>query len=144
MHDAPALILPEKSRAIGDDLRRKLGRAKVKDDFPTLTAYAVDASIYKMVPKAVVQAETEDDIAETVAYAVSAGVPITPVAAGTNLTGSAVGGGIILECGRMKRILELNAEERWVRVQPGLNLPQLNKQLEPHRLLLRPDARASE
>jgi len=139
MHDAPALILPEKSRAIGDDLRRKLGRAKVKDDFPTLTAYAVDASIYKMVPKAVVQAETEDDIAETVAYAVSAGVPITPRAAGTNLTGSAVGGGIILECGRMNRILELNAEERWVRVQPGLNLTQFNKQLEPHGLMFGPD-----
>ena len=139
MHDAPALILPEKSRAIGDDLRRKLGRAKVKDDFPTLTAYAVDASIYKMVPKAVVQAETEDDIAETVAYAVSAGVPITPRAAGTNLTGSAVGGGIILECGRMNRILELNAEERWVRVQPGLNLTQFNQQLEPHGLMFGPD-----
>ena len=139
MHDAPALILPEKSRAIGDDLRRKLGRAKVKDDFPTLTAYAVDASIYKMVPKAVVQAETEDDIAETVAYAVSAGVPITPRAAGTNLTGSAVGGGIILECGGMNRMLELNAEERWVRVQPGLNLTQFNKQLEPHGLMFGPD-----
>src|SRR6266542_883094 len=139
MPDAPALILPEKSRTIGDDLRRKLGRGKVKDDFPTLTAYSVDASIYKMVPKAVVQAETEDDIAATVAYAVANGVPITPRAAGTNLTGSAVGGGIILECGRMNRILELNVEERGVRVQPGLNLTQFNKLLEPHGLMFGPD-----
>ncbi len=136
---APALILPEKSRAIGNDLRRKLGADKVKDDFPTITAYSVDASIYKVVPKAVVQAETEDDIAETVAYAVSAGVPITPRAAGTNLTGSAVGEGIILDCGRMKRILELNVEEKWVRVQPGLTLTEFNKQLEPHGLMFGPD-----
>src|SRR5206468_3840898 len=139
MSEAPALILPDKTRSIGHDLRRTLGADKVKDDFPTITAYSVDASIYKVVPKAVVTAETEEDIAATVAYAVSVGVPITPRAAGTNLTGSAVGGGIILECGRMNRILELNAEERWVRVQPGLNLTQFNKQLEPHGLMFGPD-----
>jgi FAD/FMN-containing dehydrogenase/Fe-S oxidoreductase len=137
--EAPALILPEKSRSIGNDLRRKLGSDKVKDDFPTITAYSVDASIYKVVPKAVVQAETEDDIAATVAYAVAAGVPITPRAAGTNLTGSAVGEGIILECGRMNRVLELNVEERWARVQPGLNLNEFNKKLEPCGLMFGPD-----
>jgi len=137
--DAPALILPEKTRSIGNDLRRMLGVDKVKDDFPTITAYSVDASIYKVVPKAVVTAETEEDIAATVAYAGSAGVPITPRAAGTNLTGSAVGEGIILDCGRMNRILELNVEERWVRVQPGLNLNEFNKKLEPHGLMFGPD-----
>ena len=139
MSDAPTLILPEKSRSIGNDLRRQLGADKVKDDFPTITAYSVDASIYKVVPKAVVQAETEDDIAATMAYAQSTGVPITPRAAGTNLTGSAVGEGIILECGRMNRILELNVEERWARVQPGLNLTEFNKKLEPHSLMFGPD-----
>src|SRR5881296_3363689 len=139
MSEAPALILPDKTRSIGHDLRRTLGADKVKDDFPTITAYSVDASIYKVVPKAVVTAETEEDIAAAVAYAVSAGVPITPRAAGTNLTGSAVGEGIILDCGRMNRILELNVEERWVRVQPGLNLNEFNKKLEPHGLMFGPD-----
>jgi FAD/FMN-containing dehydrogenase/Fe-S oxidoreductase len=139
MSEAPALILPEKTRSIGNDLRRVLGPDKVKDDFPTITAYSVDASIYKVVPKAVVTAETEDDIAATVAYAVSVGVPITPRAAGTNLTGSAVGEGIILDCGRMNRILELNVAERWVRVQPGLHLTEFNKKLEPHGLMFGPD-----
>ena len=139
MSDAPALILPEKTRSIGNDLRRILGLDKVKDDFPTITAYSVDASIYKVVPKAVVTAETEEDIAATVAYAVAAGVPITPRAAGTNLTGSAVGEGIILDCGRMNRILELNVAERWVRVQPGLHLTEFNKKLEPHGLMYGPD-----
>src|SRR5437879_10848281 len=137
--DAPALILPEKTLSIVNDLGRILGLDKVKDDFPTITAYSVDASIYKVVPKAVVTAETEEDIAATVTYAVAAGVPITPRAAGTNLTGSAVGEGIILDCGRMNRILELNVEERWVRVQPGLNLNEFNKKLEPHGLMFGPD-----
>jgi FAD/FMN-containing dehydrogenase/Fe-S oxidoreductase len=111
----------------------------VKDDFPTITAYSVDASIYKLVPKAVVLAETEDDIAGTVAYARETGVPLTARAAGTNLTGSAVGAGIILDCGRMRNILELNVEERWARIQPGLNLTEFNKQLERHGLMFGPD-----
>src|SRR5438094_1030398 len=139
MSESAALILPERSHSVGSDLRRRLGADNVKDDFPTITAYSVDASIYKVVPKAVVTAETEEDIAATVAYAVSAGVPIPPRAAGTNLTGSAVGEGIILDCGRMNRILELNVEERWVRVQPGLNLNEFNKKLEPHGLMFGPD-----
>ena len=139
MNNAPALILPEKTRSIAADLRRRLDPDKVKDDFPTITAYSVDASIYKMTPKAVVTAETEEDIAQTLAYAAATGVPITPRAAGTNLTGSAVGEGIILDCGRMNRLLELNVEERWARVQPGLNLTEFNKKLEPHHLMFGPD-----
>ena len=53
------LVLPEKTRAVAADLRRVLGSEKVLDDVPTLTAYAVDASIYKIVPQAVVLAESE-------------------------------------------------------------------------------------
>jgi FAD/FMN-containing dehydrogenase/Fe-S oxidoreductase len=139
MSKAPSLIVPERPGSLVADLRRRLAPHKVKDDFPTLTAYAVDASIYKIVPKAVVTAETEEDIAITIEYARSTGVPITPRAAGTNLTGSAVGEGIILDCGRMKRILELNVEERWARVQPGLNLTECNKSLEASGLMFGPD-----
>src|SRR5256886_17043209 len=131
MSEAPALILPDKTRSIGHGPRRTLGADKVKDDFPTITAYSVDASIYKVVPKAVVTAETEDDIAATVAYAVSAGVPITPRAAGTNLTGSAVGEGIILDCGRVDRIPQVDVEEGWGRGQAGLKPKEFNKKVEP-------------
>ena len=136
---APTLILPERSHAIATDLRARLGSEKVKNDFPTLTAYAVDASIYRMVPKAVVLVESEDDIAETVSYAVARGIPLTPRAAGTNLTGSAVGSGIILDVSRLNRILEINLEEKWARVQPGMVLAELNKQLGRHGLLFGPD-----
>ncbi|HSA62144.1 MAG TPA: FAD-binding oxidoreductase, partial [Nitrospiraceae bacterium] len=108
---APTLILPERTHAIAADLRAQLGPEKVKDDFPTRTAYAVDASIYRMVPQAVVLVESEDDIATTVRYAVTRGIPLTPRAAGTNLTGSAIGSGIILDVSRLNRVLEVNREE---------------------------------
>jgi FAD/FMN-containing dehydrogenase/Fe-S oxidoreductase len=133
------LILPTRTHAVARDLRALLGAEKVKDDVPTITAYAVDASIYRIPPQAVVLVESEDDIATTVAYAVSRGIPLTPRAAGTNLTGSAIGSGIILDVSHLNRILEVNREERWARVQPGIVLAELNKQLSLQGLLFGPD-----
>ena len=135
----PTLILPERSQAIASDLRATLGADKVRDDYSTLTAYAVDASIYRMMPKAVVLVESEADIATTIRYAVQRGIPLTPRAAGTNLTGSAIGSGIILDVSRMNRILEVNRDEQWARVQPGIVLAELNKELGHQGLLFGPD-----
>ncbi|HWI67411.1 MAG TPA: FAD-binding oxidoreductase, partial [Nitrospiraceae bacterium] len=136
---APTLILPERSHAIASDLRAVLGVDKVKDDYSTLTAYAVDASIYRIAPRAVVLVESEGDIAATVRYAVQRGIPLTPRAAGTNLTGSAIGSGIILDVSRLNRVLELNREESWARVQPGIVLAELNKHLGRHGFMFGPD-----
>ncbi|HBR51297.1 MAG TPA: FAD-binding oxidoreductase [Nitrospira sp.] len=133
------LIQPTKSHAIANDLRALLGSTKVKDDVSTITAYAVDASIYRIPPQAVVLVESEDDIAATIGYAVSRGIPLTPRAAGTNLTGSAIGSGIILDVSRLNQILEVNREEQWARVQPGMVLAELNRQLSSHGLMFGPD-----
>ena len=133
------LILPEKRRLIAGDLRRLLGSEKVRDDAPALTAYAVDASMYKIVPAAIVLAESEQDIERVVHYAVHSGVPLTPRAAGTNLTGSAIGSGIILDVSRLNRIVEVNREEQWARVQPGIVLAELNKRLARDGLMFGPD-----
>jgi FAD/FMN-containing dehydrogenase/Fe-S oxidoreductase len=133
------LLLPEKTRAVAADLRRLLDPNKVRDDLPALTAYAVDASIYKIVPRAIVLAESEADIEAVMTYAARQGVPLTPRAAGTNLTGSAIGPGIILDISRLDRLLEVNREEKWARVQPGMVFAELNKQLAASGLLFGPD-----
>ena len=65
------LILPQKSSPVAADLRHLLGSEKVKNDAPSLTAYAVDASIYRMTPQAVVLVESEEDIQHVVRYAVT-------------------------------------------------------------------------
>ena len=138
------LIMPDSSRAVASDLRRLLGSDVVKDDEPTKTAYAVDASIYRMTPQAVVLVESEEHIQTVIRYAVSRGVALTARAAGTNLTGSAIGSGIILDVSRLHRILEVNREERWARVQPGIVLAELNKQLARQGLMFGPDPSSGE
>ncbi len=133
------LILPDKKSSVVQDLLQLLGRAKVKSDISTLKAYAVDASIYRLSPQVVVLPESEEDIDRIVDYAVGRGIPLTARAAGTNLTGSAIGTGIILDVSRMNGILEVNAEEKWARVQPGIVLAELNKQLVKYGLMFGPD-----
>jgi FAD binding domain-containing protein len=83
------LVMPDSSRTVGSDLRRLLREDQIKDDPPTKTAYAVDASIYRMDPQAVALVESEEDIHRLLRYAVERGIPLTARAAGTNLTGSA-------------------------------------------------------
>ena len=133
------LILPQKSSTVAADLRHLLGSEKVKNDAPSLTAYAVDASIYRMTPQVVVLVESEEDIQHVIRYAVTHSVPLTARAAGTNLTGSAIGSGIILDVSRMNCIMEVNREEQWARVQPGIVLNEFNRQLAKSNLMFGPD-----
>ncbi len=139
-----SLILPTKKSSLIQDLQNALGEHKVKSDVSTLKAYAVDASIYRLSPKVVVLPESEEEIDFIVDYAVRHGIPLTARAAGTNLTGSAIGTGIILDVSRMNQILEVNPTEKWARVQPGIVLAELNKQLLRHELMFGPDPSSGE
>jgi len=121
------------------DLVRLLGKSKVLSDYPARTAYAIDASIYRIDPQAVVLIEQETDLLKVAEYAQRHRIPLTARSGGSNLTGNAIGEGIILEFSRLNRILELNREEKWVRVQPGKIYGELNRDLEPHGLFFAPD-----
>ncbi|MEX5213529.1 MAG: FAD-binding oxidoreductase [Nitrospiraceae bacterium] len=138
------LILPDSRTSIANDLRQRLGRDKVKDDQSSRTAYAVDAGIYRLTPDTIALVRDEEDIQTVVRYAVERGIPLTPRAAGTNLTGSAIGTGIIVDVSPMRRILEVNRDAGWARIQPGIVLAELNKQLAPQQVMFGPDPSSGE
>ncbi|MGE3152550.1 MAG: FAD-binding and (Fe-S)-binding domain-containing protein [Nitrospiraceae bacterium] len=138
------LILPDTRASIANDLRQRLGRDKVKDDQSSRTAYAVDAGIYRLTPDTIALVQDEEDIQTVVRYAVERGIPLTPRAAGTNLTGSAIGTGIIVDVSPMRRILEVNRDAGWARIQPGIVLAELNKQLAPQQVIFGPDPSSGE
>ena len=72
------------------------------------------------------------------------GVPITARGGGTSQAGQSIGPGVILDCSKhFDRVLEINAAERWVRVEPGCVLDELNRALKPHGLLFAPDISTS-
>src|SRR5580692_3627667 len=83
--------------------------------------YATDASAYREMPLAVAIPKSVDDIKKLIAFARSNKTSIIPRTAGTSLAGQVVGNGIIADVSKnFTKIIELNTQEKWVRVQPGV------------------------
>ncbi len=109
-------------------------------DDPMRLLYATDASAYKEMPLAVARPKDKDDIKALIAFAREHRITIIPRTAGTSLAGQVVGNGIVVDVSKyMTSILEVNKEEKWVRVQPGVVLDELNIFLEPYGLFFGPE-----
>jgi len=97
--------------------------------------YSTDASIYQMEPIGVVVPKTLDDVAAVLEIAREHDVPVLPRGAGTSQCGQTVGAALVIDTSKhLNRILATDAEERTVRVEPGLVLDHLNAALKPHGL----------
>lgn len=102
--------------------------------------YATDASAYRELPLAVALPKNVLDIRKLIQYANEHRIGLIPRTAGTSLAGQVVGKGIIVDVSKhFTSILELNTEENWVRVQPGVIRDELNVFLKPHGLFFGPE-----
>ena len=107
-------------------------------------AYATDASAYREVPQGVAFPENEQDIVYLIETARERKTHLIPRAGGTSIAGQVVGSGIVVDISKhFKKILEINPEERWARVQPGVVLDELNIALEPYGLFFSPETSTS-
>ena len=97
--------------------------------------YATDASIYEMEPVAVVYPRSAADVQHVMRVAGEHGVPVLARGGGTSLSGQTVNHAIVLDfTSHLAGVLEIDAEGRTARVQPGVVLSELNKALRPHGL----------
>ncbi|SFD06770.1 FAD-binding and (Fe-S)-binding domain-containing protein [Spirosoma endophyticum] len=104
------------------------------------TLYATDASAYREMPTAVAIPKTLDDLKALIAFARLQNTSLIPRTAGTSLAGQVVGSGIVVDVSKhFTGILEINPEERWVRVQPGVIRDELNQFLKPYGLYFGPE-----
>jgi len=119
-------------------------KGEVRFDRFSRVLYSTDASIYEIEPIGVVIPKGEEDVAAVVRIARENGVPILPRGGGTSLAGQAVGRAVVVDMSKfMNRILEVNPEGQWVRVQPGIVLDELNAHLRPSGLFFAPDVAPS-
>lgn len=102
--------------------------------------YATDASVYRELPVAVALPKHTKDIQELISFADTNKLSLIPRAAGTSLAGQCVGNGIVVDISKyMNQILEINTNENWVRVQPGVIRDELNIFLKPFSLFFGPN-----
>ena len=120
-------------------LRSRL-RGEVRTDALSRGLYSTDASLYQIQPVAVCFPCDEADVVAAVATAAEFGVSILPRGAGTSLGGSCVGHSLVIDCSRrLDALLEVNREQGWARVQPGIVRDNLNAQVAPLGLQFAPD-----
>src|SRR5262249_1389718 len=106
--------------------------------------YATDASIYQIEPAGVVLPRDEQDVAAVLRLARHHHVAVLPRGAGTSLAGQTVGRAIQLDFSKyMHRLLEVNLDEAYAWVEPGIVLDELNAQLAPQGVKFAPDVSPS-
>jgi glycolate oxidase len=118
-----------------------LGSDAVKTEPEDLAVYSFDAYTDGGRPAAVVLPKSTQEVSAIVKIARDCGEPIVARGAGTGLCGGAVptAGGVIVSLMRMNRILELDLENRRVRVQPGVMNLDVSRQVALEGLFYAPD-----
>lgn len=117
-----------------DDLRRLI-KGEVLDDDQTLTSYSKDASIFEIPPQIVVFPKTVEDIKSLVKFAKDQNLSITARSAGTDMTGGAIGEGIILDMTKyFNKLIKVSADSTVV--QPGMFYRDFEAETLKQNLLL--------
>lgn len=107
-------------------------------------AYATDASVYREIPYGVAYPETIEDVQKLMRMARERKTHLIPRAGGTSIAGQVVGSGIVVDISKYwNHILEVNQEERWARVEPGVVRDELNIALKSYGLFFSPETSTS-
>jgi FAD/FMN-containing dehydrogenase/Fe-S oxidoreductase len=125
--------------ALRRDLESQI-EGEVRFDTVSRALYSTDASVYQIEPAGVVVVKSKEDIVKTVKLCKKHGCSLTMRGGGTSQAGQAIGEGVQVDTSKyFNRLLEVNAAERWARIQPGIVLDELNAALRPHNLRFAPD-----
>ena len=130
----PAAREPVLAHRVAARLRASIA-GEVFVDRATRGMYATDASIYQVMPLAVIVPRTSEDVEATLTIARESGLPVTARGGGTSQCGQTVNHGLIVDVSpHLNEIIALDPEARTARVQPGVVLDSLNRALKPHGL----------
>src|SRR5678810_1098270 len=120
-------------------LKRRIS-GEVRFDKVSRLIYSTDASIYEIEPIGVVIPRTHEDVFAAMEVTRDFNVPVLPRGGGTSLAGQTVGEAVVLDMSKyLNRVLEVNTEEQWALVEPGVVQEQLNLHLKPMGFLFGPD-----
>ncbi|MBN1867290.1 anaerobic glycerol-3-phosphate dehydrogenase subunit C [Candidatus Sumerlaeota bacterium] len=133
--------------ALSPSVYRQLVRhveGEVAVDDVTRTLYSTDASIYRIVPLAVVFPRTAADLEAVVSIAHETSTPFIVRGAGSGLAGETLGRAIVADCSRhLTKILEVDTQRGFVRAEPGVVVDSLDAHLAPQGKMFGPDPGSS-
>jgi glycolate oxidase len=106
-----------------------------------LVTYSYDATENRCIPKAVFRPINEEEVRKIINFSRDNEIPLTPRGAGTSLSGCAVPseGSFVIDFGLMRGIKEIDTENSFVTVEPGVVYESLNSNLVESNLFFPPD-----
>ncbi|MGX2951175.1 D-2-hydroxyglutarate dehydrogenase YdiJ [Ursidibacter sp. B-7004-1] len=139
--------LTETVQAFLNELVEQHFSGDIASSYADRLSLATDNSVYQQIPQAILFPKSVTDVVILTKLAQKApfqALTFTPRGGGTGTNGQSLNNNIIVDLSRhMKQILELNVEERWVRVQAGVVKDQLNQYLKPYGLFFSPELSTS-
>ncbi|MGO3697978.1 MAG: FAD-binding and (Fe-S)-binding domain-containing protein [Corynebacterium casei] len=119
---------------------KRIARTGMREDMTTRAAYSSDASIFRRIPKAVLEPKSVEDIRDGIAVAKARGWSIISRGGGTSVAGNAIGTGLIIDTSRyFNRILDIDGDNRTATVEPGVVCDALRDAVSEHGLTYGPD-----
>ena len=124
-----------------DEITRIVGKENVFDDRVECLCYSRDMSVHQGIPDAVIFSRSTEQVSSIMRLASRARVPVIPRGTGTSVTGAVlpIKGGLVLDLHLMNEILEINKEDFYARVEPGVVCMQLNNTLAKDNLMFPPN-----
>jgi FAD/FMN-containing dehydrogenase/Fe-S oxidoreductase len=120
-------------------LKKKIS-GEVRFDTGSRALYATDSSNYRQIPIGVVVPKTVDDVVQTVTLCREFSAPVLSRGGGTSLAGQCCNVAVVLDFSKyLSKILELNVQEKFARIEPGIVLDDLRAEAEKFHLTFAPD-----
>ncbi|WP_419785663.1 FAD-binding and (Fe-S)-binding domain-containing protein [Pseudodesulfovibrio sp.] len=132
-------MLPAPYDAIHSELLRFLPEQRVYTDPLRTLAYGTDASFYRLIPKIVVDTDSEDEVVRILQVINAHHVPVTFRAAGTSLSGQAISDSVLVRLGDGWRHFRIFDDAAKIELEPGIIGSHANKLLAPHGKKIGPD-----
>lgn len=126
-------------------LEKIVGKDQITEEKEELQCYSYDASGISYLPDCVIFPESEAQISDILKTASRNKIVVIPRGAGSGMTGGAipVHGGIVLNLTRMNRIIEVDRNNFFAKVQPGVVVQTLHEHVESSGLFYPPDPASS-
>jgi len=131
-------LLTDEARTVAAELKELIA-GEVRFGRHDRMLYATDASIYQAEPVGVVIPRSIADVERTIAFAAEHDLTLLPRGGGTSLAGQTVNHALVIDLSKhLRHVLDVDPGGRRCRVEPGVVLDQLNRELEQHGLMFGP------
>jgi D-lactate dehydrogenase len=132
-------MLPTEYQDFYKKIEETISRQRLITD-PLLTlAFGTDASFYRLIPKVVINVETEEEVQLILHEASQRRLPVTFRAAGTSLSGQAITDSILVRLGKGWQNYKIFDNAKKIQLQPGIIGSQANRVLAEFGKKIGPD-----